>query len=202
MKFGIREIVFGVVMLGLLGSSYFLIFEKANKKRAAVETEIDRKQKALADLDRATAGIDDLKAKVEELQRAIDFFESKLPQQREIQNVLREVSQLAEANKLKTQTIKTLKEQRYANYSEQPIEISLSGDFYGFYKFQQQLEKLPRLTRVMGMKLEKINDQDGAMSAELTVSIFFEPDAAAAPAPAPAPAPAATGAATATAAAQ
>jgi hypothetical protein len=30
------------------------------------------------------------------------------------------------------------------------------------------------------MKLEKINDRDGEMTAQMTMSIFFEPDAAAA----------------------
>jgi hypothetical protein len=62
MKFGVRELIFVAVMLGLLGSSYFLVFNKANEKRAAIQVEIDRKQKALADLERAAVGIDDLKA--------------------------------------------------------------------------------------------------------------------------------------------
>jgi hypothetical protein len=54
--------------------------------------------------------------------------------------------------------------------------LSLSGDFNGYYAFLLQLEKLPRITRVTQMKLEKINDRDGEMQAQLTLSIFFEPD--------------------------
>jgi Tfp pilus assembly protein PilO len=62
------------------------------------------------------------------------------------------------------------------NYSELPIQMSLSGDFNGFYSFLLQLEKLPRITRVTQMKLEKINDHDGEATANITLSIFFEPD--------------------------
>jgi hypothetical protein len=39
-----------------------------------------------------------------------------------------------------------------------------------------QLEKLPRITRIGQMNLQKINGHDGEMQAQLTVSIFFEPD--------------------------
>jgi type IV pilus assembly protein PilO len=83
---------------------------------------------------------------------------------------------MAEANSLQTRTIKTLKSERAANYSEQPIQLSLAGDFGGFYSFLLQLEKLPRITRVTNMDLKKISDKDGEMQAQMTMSIFFEPE--------------------------
>jgi hypothetical protein len=39
-----------------------------------------------------------------------------------------------------------------------------------------QLEKLPRITRVTQMKLQKLNERDGEATAQITLSIFFEPD--------------------------
>ncbi len=177
MKFGMRELVFLLVMLGLLASSYFLVFTKANAKRLALQAEIDNKQASLAALEHSTEGVSDLKTKIDELQKAIAFFESKLPQEREIDKVLKELWQIADANSLQTRTIKSLHSERTNNFREQTIEMSLSGDFYGFYAFLQQLERLPRLTRVMEMNLQKISSREGAMEARLTISIFFEPDA-------------------------
>lgn len=176
MKFGIREIAFVAVMLGLLACSYFLVFTKAQQKVQAQERRIEEKQKALADLERATAGVADVDRKVEELQEAIKFFEKKLPQEREMDLILKEVWQMAEQNRLTTKTIRTMKSQRGAAYSEQPIEMNLSGDFAGFYEFMLHLERLPRLTRVQNMVLDKINGQEGAMEAKVTMSIFFEPE--------------------------
>jgi Tfp pilus assembly protein PilO len=178
MKLGMRELIFGVVMLGLLASSYFLVFNKANAKRVALEADIDRKQKALSDLQRARVGIDDLKQKIDELQQAITFFEGKLPESREMDKVLEDVTKLARDNGLEQKTFKTGKSQRAANYSEQPIEMTLAGDFEGFYVYLQQLERFERLTRVTKMDLTKMNDRDGAMEAKVTLSIFFEPDTA------------------------
>ena len=87
---------------------------------------------------------------------------------------------MADANSLQSKTVKSLKTERGQNYSEQSIQMSLSGDFNGFYSFLLQLEKLPRITRVTNMNLQKINDRDGEMQASMTMSIFFEPDANAA----------------------
>src|SRR5690606_34331243 len=98
MKLGARELLFIRVMVGLLGASYWFVCKKANERRNALMADIRQKQDALADLSRRTAGIDDLNRKIDELQQAIDFFESKLPQEKEIDKILREVAQMAEAN--------------------------------------------------------------------------------------------------------
>jgi type IV pilus assembly protein PilO len=176
MKFGIRELVLVSAMIALLVCSYFFVFAKTNMKRQALRQDIAAKRAALTDLKQATAGIDDVGHKVAELQQAINFFEKKLPAEREVEDILKEISPMAEANSLTIRTVKPLKTERGANYSEEPIQITLSGNFDGYYAFLLQLEKMPRLTRVPQMHLEKINERDGEMTAQMTLSIFFEPD--------------------------
>lgn len=162
---------------------YFLFAEPTRRHDAELTQEIADRQNALADLDRSTAGIDDMNRKIKELQDAVQFFESKLPQEKDVETVLAQVWKMAEANSLQARTIKSGKTERTANYSEQSIQMDLSGDFTGFYLFMQQLERLPRLTRVTDMTLTKISEHDGQMQATLTLSIFFEPaDAGANPA--------------------
>jgi type IV pilus assembly protein PilO len=176
MKFGFREVIFLIVMLGVMGAFHFLYLNQRNMRRAAREAEVDKRLHALAELERATATVKDVDLKIAELQQATAFFESKLPQAKEMDKVLREVWSLAEDNRLQTRTVKTLKAQKMTGYMEQPIEMSLSGDFGGFYEFILQLEKLPRLTRVTQMNVSKIQTLDGQMEAKLTLSIFFDPE--------------------------
>jgi type IV pilus assembly protein PilO len=177
MKFGIRELILVSAMAGLLVCTWFFVFAKRADKREALKAEMETRRQALVNLKQATSGIDDLGKKIEELQEAISFFEKKLPAEKEVDKILKEVWQMAEANSLQTKTVKTLKTERGPNYSEQPIQMTLSGDFNGFYAFLLQLEKLPRITRVSHMELEKVNERDGEMVAQLTLSIFFEPEA-------------------------
>jgi type IV pilus assembly protein PilO len=165
MKLGVRELLFLFVMLGVLGSAYFLIFSKANAKRNALEADTVAKQRALADLHTATIGVSDLSRKIDQLQSAIQFFDKKLPQQREVDMILQEVTQISQASGLSTRTVKPSRSDVTANFSEEPIELTLTGSFNGFYQFLLDLEKLPRLTRVTRMDLQRMDSRDGDMTA-------------------------------------
>lgn len=176
MKIGAREVLFFTLMLSMLGGSWYFVFKRANDRRDYLRAEIARKEGDLENLRKSTAGIEDLGKKIGELQRAIAFFESKLPKEKEMDKVLREVWQMAEANSLECKSIRTLKPERQPAYSEQPVELVMSGEFTGFYSFLLQLEKLPRITRLTKMNLQKITSVDGQMTAKVTLSVFFEPD--------------------------
>lgn len=165
-----------VVLLGITAAGvWYLFLGKTLTRDAELMAETEKRQRALADLERSTAGIEDINHKIKDLQDAIAFFESKLPQEKEVETVLEQVWKMAEANSLQAKTIKSGKTERTANYSLQSIEMNLSGDFNGFYLFMQQLEKMPRLTRVSDMSLSKISEREGDMQAKLTLAIFFEP---------------------------
>ncbi len=182
MRVGIKELVFFVVMVGLLGCSWYFVFNQAERRRTTLSADMRAKQTALENLRQSTSGIADLEKKLTDLEKAISFFDSKLPKEKDVDAIVDSVWRMAESNRLQCKTFKPLKIERGTAYSEQPIELSLEGDFDGFYEFLLQLEKLPRITRATRMDLSKIDAIDGAMSAKLTVVIFFESDTPPAPA--------------------
>jgi type IV pilus assembly protein PilO len=176
MKIGIREILLIVLMLGVIVGSHLFAFSRADMKRRELRADIRKWDKELADVDLLTAGVEDMNLKAADLQHQIEFFRSRLPQERMMDKILDELSNIASENSLKTKTIKPLKIERSPGYSEQPIQMSMSGDFAGYYQFLLQLERLPRVTRVMQMTLHK-NQRDGEVTADMTLSVYFEPSA-------------------------
>jgi type IV pilus assembly protein PilO len=177
MKFGIRELILVSAMIALLICSYLFVFTKANAKRVKMEQDIVTWRKEMANVDQKTAGKENIERRVAELQKAIDFFQQKLPKEREVEKILQEITPIAEANSLQCKSVKTLKTERGSSYCEQPIQLALEGEFRGgLYAFLIELEKLPRITRITQMKVEKINERDGDAKATLTMSIFFEGD--------------------------
>ena len=58
MKFGLREVIFVIVMLGLLGSTNYFVFSKANKKKADLLNDIRTKQAALSSHRRLRDGVE------------------------------------------------------------------------------------------------------------------------------------------------
>ncbi|HEY2587380.1 MAG TPA: type 4a pilus biogenesis protein PilO [Tepidisphaeraceae bacterium] len=173
LKIGVCVLLLG----GAAAAFYYLYIIPTTREDTEHALIIEDRRRALSDLDKSTAGIDDVNRKIKDLQDAVRFFESKLPKEKEVETILEQVWKMAEANSLQAKTIRNGKTERNANYSVQQIDIDLAGDFNGFYLFMQQLERLPRLTRVEAMTLSKISDHDGEMQAKLTLSIFFEPSA-------------------------
>jgi type IV pilus assembly protein PilO len=174
MRIGIRELIFLSVVMGIMGGAYFFVFKPATEKRARLTTSIRAGQKELSDLRVATANVSDVERKIQELEQAIKFFEDKLPEQRELDTIVRDMSLKAERASLKTEHFKTLKLEKNAGYTELPIELHLSGDFHSFYAFLLELEQLKRITKLKSMKLDKIMDRDGSMQAQMVLSVFFE----------------------------
>jgi Tfp pilus assembly protein PilO len=166
---------FVVALGGAVAAFYYLYVVPTTRQDVEQSAVIEERRRALADLDKSTAGINDINRKIKDLQEAVRFFESKLPKEKEVETVLEQVWKMAEANSLQARTIRSGKTERTANYSLQQIDMDLSGDFNGFYLFMQQLERLPRLTRIEAMSINKISDREGEMQAKLTLSIFFEP---------------------------
>ena len=174
MRFGFRELVFLMVLLAMPVAAYFFVFEPRNEQIADAKEEIRAKRAKLAQLESATQNLESLNTEIDKLSRAISMFEQKLPAQQEVEVILKDVWELASKHQLTPKSVRTDKITATAKYAELPIKMQINGDFDGFYEFLLSLEKLPRVTRLPSMKLEKSKETEGNMEAEIVLSIFFE----------------------------
>ncbi len=174
MRFGMRELLFVLLLIAMPVASFFYIFEPRNKQIEEANTEIRAKQAKLKQLEHATRTLDDLGNEIDRLTQAINVFEEKLPAQREVEVILRQVWELAAKHRLTPKSVRTDKAVSAAQYSEQPIKMVILGDFDGFYSFMLELEALSRITRMPAIALKKINKEEGQMQADVILSVFFE----------------------------
>ena len=143
---------------------------RVESDRAAIQS----RRAQLAKLERITRWISDLHGEIRRLEEALEFFENRLPEKREIDVIVREVWLIAEVKSLTSRSIRTEKSERMPRYSVQPVRLALEGRFEGFYEFLLGLERLPRITKVREMQIQKSPTQEGAVRADLVVDIFFE----------------------------
>lgn len=178
MRLGMRELIFVLVLIGMPAAAYFFVFQPKNLLQQQARQEIQNKKAKLQSLDQATQKFVDLDNEIERLKTAIELIEQKLPAGKETYVVVNRISELAMANDLTVNSIKPDKVVSAAQYAELPIRLEIEGDFDGFYVFLQEVERLPRITQLPVMELKKLkeNEQEGRMSAEITLSIFFEGD--------------------------
>ncbi len=181
MKFGTREIVLLVLLMMMPVASWWFVFHPRDQRNANMRTQIEARQEKLRQLNQAIGAAHDLQLQIDSLTEAIDYFKSRLPEEKEIDKILRDISRLAKSNNLSTKSIRTLNRNSETNFvsgggqSEQPIAVRLTGDFEGFYSFLLALEAQPRIMRISKMDLEASKKGPaGMVTARFEMSIFFE----------------------------
>jgi type IV pilus assembly protein PilO len=175
MQFGPRTLIFVILLLVMPIVAYQLLFKPLNQQKELALQDTREKQQKLTELAGAMAHTKNLPEEIASLQKAIDFLETKLPNEKEMDRVLQEVWEKAKDNKLNIKSVRNVKAIDGANYSEQPIKMVIEGQFYpGFFKFLSDVEQMPRLTKINEMKIESDPKNAGWITAELTLSIYFE----------------------------
>lgn len=177
MRFGIREIIFVLILLAIPASWYMIQAKPRKERHLHRQQEIAAVEAKIKSVQKATEGIDDVQAEITKLQNAIAHFQGMLPTDREVETLLREVWDLAGEHNLNAKSVRPDKIVPAAQYAELPIKMEIVGDFDGFYDFIRDIEKLPRITRMPRIKINKAQQEDGGVvKADLTLSIFFEGD--------------------------
>jgi len=183
MRFGIRELIFFALLIGVPVATYFLVFEPRNTQIEEANEDIKQKRDKLLALEQATLAMDDLGSEIDRLSQAIAVFERQLPAQRDVEVILREVAQIASKHRLTVKSLRTDKVIPELGYSKLPIRLTITGDFDAFYSFMLDLERLERITTLPSIKLNRpmnANSSEGFMQADLQLDIFFEGESAAA----------------------
>jgi len=174
MTSGLRKAVLFALLLGVAVVGYQYMIKPANRRLAEEKSRVQVKLTKLAEFEKATAAAEDLTKQLEQLQQAIEFFESKLPPTSQIHEVLQQVTIIAQKEGLKPKTIRTLTQKDNSGYIEQPLKMELQGNFNSFYSFLLELEKLPRIMKIRELKLDKQTNNEGQIAADFIISIFFQ----------------------------
>lgn len=175
MKFGLREIVIFLVVLCLPLLSYYLIFKPQNKKIEDKRFEIQHKEEMLQLLREETSRNDDLARANQEIADRVAEIEARLPTGKEVDQIVRQVSEVAIQSGLEPPTFKSEKPIAAARYFEQPLVVTTKGSFEGYYAFLLRLERLPRITRLVDMDVRRAKE-DAEIEVDFTLSIYFRDD--------------------------
>jgi type IV pilus assembly protein PilO len=169
-----RKAVFFLLLVGVAFVGYQYMIKPANARLAESKGRVDGKLAQLSKFQEASSAAEDLTKQLDQLKEAIEFFESKLPPKSQIHEVLEQVTVIAQKQGLKPKTIRTLEKKNNSGYIEQPLKMTLEGNFGSFYSFLLELEKLPRIMKIRELELSKYNENNGEITADFIVSIFFQ----------------------------
>ena len=164
-----------ILVISLPLASFFLVFKPLNIEIDREKTETQHREELLAKLQEETAKNTDLERANLEIQSSIRLIEARLPSNKEVDAVVRQVSNLAIESNLSSPAMRSAKALPTASYMEQPIEMETTGNFaVDFFTFLAKVEKLPRIMRIHDLKVVSEAREGVELRAIFTLSIYFQ----------------------------
>lgn len=153
------------------GCFYLLLYRPftvrlANAKRATVTA---RAQLA-ANIDQ-TRDLAILAAEVQRLNEQLQRSKQ-LPAEQDLPRLVRDLNQLGQQNGLQALRYEPKPSHTGELFDELPVSINFQGEFMSVFRFLQQTEQLPRLTRVRKLSLRSLDGKKGRVDAQLTLNVY------------------------------
>lgn len=108
-----------------------------------------------------------------ELNRELENYEAKIPEQSDIGGFLRKIADLMNENNLSGQMIEPHKEIKAEKLNCIPVKMQCKGNLAQIFEFYRQLQGLDRLVRIEHVKLSNDSDFNGQISMESMAIIYY-----------------------------
>jgi type IV pilus assembly protein PilO len=185
--------LFGLLIVAALG--YFVISPKTAEREASRQ-RLDTLQAEVARARVEEAGLRTFRAQAAALRQRLEVAKMRLPSEREIPALYRQVSDLAHQSGLAVALFAPKPAEDRENVTEIPIAVTAEGTFHQLGGFLSRVGRIPRIVNLNDFRLAGIERPTGTLRADLTLATYlFRADAPPPPptaARAAAPAPAAT----------
>ncbi|MBI4609145.1 MAG: type 4a pilus biogenesis protein PilO [Candidatus Rokubacteria bacterium] len=184
---GWQKAVLGILPLAFIGGGgyYFVVSPKlAEVQQLSGEKDALQKKVIQGRTDRKNlAGFE---AKAKELEQRVTAARERLPAEKEIPKLYRQISDLATQQGLTVSLFQPKAPQDKDYYAEVPIQLNADAGYHQLGEFFEKLAKLPRIVTLGDFRLVAIERPTGTLQAELTLLTYLaRPEGAPKPKPPP-----------------
>jgi type IV pilus assembly protein PilO len=167
----IRILVYGLA-IGLLAGVYVFSFH------LSLSAQIEKDQNTLAqlrtekqDLQAQVAKGDMIQDEIAETERLFNQVTAQLPEQKDIPELLRQVSNLGKDSGLEVRLFRQQPEVKKTLHAEVPVEMSVRGGYHQIALFFDKVRHLDRIVNIANMSMKNPQPQVGGR-AQIESSFF------------------------------
>jgi type IV pilus assembly protein PilO len=151
------------VIAGLYGYSVFLPLQE---ELAKLKSEDDKTTRELHESEAITRELAAFKAQVKILTEELDRALSQLPNEKEIPEMLKNVSTLGKESSLEFTLFKPRPEEPRQFYARVPVELTILGSYHNTGIFFDRVSKLPRIINIVDFNMTRAKDVKGRPDAK------------------------------------
>lgn len=161
----VQKIAILVGTVVVLSGLYWFLFYKGHSERLDAQRAIlTKKQQELHEQKVILANLPKFRKETEEMKAKRQVALKQLPNTKDIDKLLRDVSYHAIESGLEILLFKPAKEVKKNFYAEIPVELKLSGTYHDFGLFFEKIANLSRIVNVADLELEKSKERSDEAS--------------------------------------
>lgn len=178
------KLILGVTVLVIIGGlGYFLVISGVRAQRDALREENNVRRAEVLKAKADEAMLRQYGPQAEALRRRLEAAKMRLPTEREIPQVYRQVSDLAAQSGLGVSLFQPKATEDRDVLSEVPIAVTAECSYHQLGAFLERVGKMARIVSLGDFRLTGIDRPTGTLRAEMTLATYtFKPDGAPAPA--------------------
>jgi type IV pilus assembly protein PilO len=145
-----------VAVAVLIGLYWFLLYKNQSEDLDTKRAILTKKQQELHEQKVILANLPKFRKETAEMKAMRQVALKELPNKKDIDKLLGDISYLAVESGLEILLFKPAKEVRKNFYAEIPVELKLSGTYHDFGLFFDKIANLSRIVNVANLEMEKI----------------------------------------------
>jgi type IV pilus assembly protein PilO len=148
-----------VAVAVLIGLYWFLLYKNQSEDLDTKRAILTKKQQELHEQKVILANLPKFRKETAEMKAMRQVALKELPNKKDIDKLLGDISYLAVESGLEILLFKPAKEVRKNFYAEIPVELKLSGTYHDFGLFFDKIANLSRIVNVADLEIEKIREK-------------------------------------------
>ena len=166
------DLFFIIMIAAVAAGAYYLVFHKGITHYTYLKAQGEVLQKSLASTRTVYKTIEILKQEIKSTQVKLDEFNKRLPREKNIDEILKQISHVASLTGVHLALIEPQEIIEGRLYKRFPIKLSLKSTFKCVFLFFSQLEKLPRILKLESFTIDGKGKTD-ELNVEVLVSAFM-----------------------------
>ena len=163
----IRHGVVAAILVGVAAGYYTTSYQESRAQADLLNVEARELQRKLNKVRVVASNLGEFEQEVAGLERALDRALKQLPNRKQFEDLLRDISTAGKKVGIELKSIKRRKERSHGFYAEVPFEIQIEGRYHDIAKFFERVSKLSRIVNIGELDIRSGRRRAGEVSLKV-----------------------------------
>jgi len=166
--------IIGGIAVSIVAAYFFLFYQDNAEELKALHAQELELQRKLSEVRSIAANISAFEEEIEDLEIELKTALRQLPNDKELEVLLTDISNLGKTAGVEIRSFKRNKEVSHDFYAEVPIQIELTGQFHDIAQFFDLVSKLPRIVNMGALTIDVVSEDEEStvLSVKGTATTF------------------------------